>query len=156
MGLAEDRHLVHMRKAMAQARRALAADEVPVGAVVVLEDLIIGRGINQSIRRTDPTAHAEIMALRQAARKVGNYRLTSATVYCTLEPCAMCAGALVQARIRLLVYAARDPKAGAVDSRLRLLAAPYLNHEVSVVSGVMEQESSLLLKNFFKAKRNKS
>jgi tRNA(adenine34) deaminase len=124
--------------------------------VVVLEDQIIGRGRNQSIRLSDPTAHAEIVALRQAARKVGNYRLTSAIVYCTLEPCAMCAGALVQARVRLLVYGARDPKAGAVESQLGLLAAPFLNHRLSIVSGVMEQESGLLLKSFFKAKRNRS
>jgi tRNA(adenine34) deaminase len=152
----EDRHLAYMSKAMDQARRALVADEIPVGAVVVLEDQIIGRGRNQSIRLSDPTAHAEIVALRQAARKVGNYRLTSAIVYCTLEPCAMCAGALVQARVRLLVYGARDPKAGAVESQLRLLAAPFLNHRLSIVSGVMEQESGLLLKSFFKAKRNRS
>jgi tRNA(adenine34) deaminase len=152
----EDRHLAYMGKAMDQARRALVADEIPVGAVVVLEDEIIGRGRNQSIGLSDPTAHAEIVALRQAARKVGNYRLTSAIVYCTLEPCAMCAGALVQARVRLLVYGARDPKAGAVESQLRLLAAPFLNHRLSIVSGVMEQESGLLLKSFFKAKRNRS
>jgi tRNA(adenine34) deaminase len=152
----EDRHLAYMSKAMDQARRALVADEIPVGAVVVLEDQIIGRGRNQSIRLSDPTAHAEIVALRQAARKVGNYRLTSAIVYCTLEPCAMCAGALVQARVRLLVYGARDPKAGAVESQLRLLAAPFLNYRLSIVSGVMEQESGLLLKSFFKAKRNRS
>ena len=152
----EDRHLAYMSKAMDQARRALVADEIPVGAVVVLEDEIIGRGRNQSIDLTDPTAHAEIVALRQAARKVGNYRLTSAIVYCTLEPCAMCAGALVQARVRLLVYGAKDPKAGAVESQLRLLAAPFLNHRLSIVSGVMEQESGLLLKSFFKAKRNRS
>jgi tRNA(adenine34) deaminase len=152
----EDRHLAYMGKAMDQARRALVADEIPVGAVVVLEDEIIGRGRNQSIGLSDPTAHAEIVALRQAARKVGNYRLTSAIVYCTLEPCAMCAGALVQARVRLLVYGARDPKAGAVESQLRLLAAPFLNHRLSIVSGVMAQESGLLLKNFFKAKRNTS
>jgi tRNA(adenine34) deaminase len=152
----EDRHLAYMSKAMDQARRALVADEIPVGAVVVLEDEIIGRGRNQSIGLSDPTAHAEIVALRQAARKVGNYRLTSAIVYCTLEPCAMCAGALVQARVRLLVYGAKDPKAGAVESQLRLLAAPFLNHRLSIVSGVMEQESGLLLKSFFKAKRNRS
>ena len=124
----EERHLAYMRKAMAQARRALAADEVPAGALVVMEDRIIGRGCNQSICRSDPTAHAEMLALRQAARTVGNYRLTSATVYCTLEPCAMCAGALVQARVRLLVYGAKDPKAGAVHSQLNLLAAQFHNH----------------------------
>jgi tRNA(adenine34) deaminase len=151
--LAEGRHFVHMRKAMDQARRALAAGEVPVGAVVVLEDKIVGRGFNRSIGRSDPTAHAEIVALRQAARKIGNYRLTSATVYCTLEPCSMCAGALVQARVRLLVYGARDPKAGAVESQLKVLESSFLNHRVSILSGVMEQESSQLLKNFFKVKR---
>jgi tRNA(adenine34) deaminase len=152
----EGTHLTYMRSAMAQARRAFAADEVPVGAVVVLDHQIIGRGYNRSIQRSDPTAHAEVVALRQAARKVGNYRLTSATVYCTLEPCAMCVGALVQARVRLLVYGARDPKAGAVESQLKLLASSFLNHRVSVISGVMEQESSLLLKYFFKARRKLS
>jgi tRNA(adenine34) deaminase len=153
--LAEGRHLAYMRKAMALARRALAADEVPVGALVVLEDRIIGRGCNQSICRSDPTAHAEMLALRRAARKVGNYRLTSATVYCTLEPCAMCAGALVQARVRLLVYGARDPKAGAVHSQLNLLGAQFHNHRVSILSGVMEAESGQLLQDFFWAKRRK-
>jgi len=152
---AEERHITYMRKAMSQARSGLAANEVPVGALVVLEDRIVGKGYNQSIRRCDPTAHAEIVALRQAAKKVGSYRLTSATVYCTLEPCSMCAGALVQARIRLLVYGAKDPKAGAVDSQLNLLAAQFHNHRISVLSGVLEKESSLLLKDFFRVRRRK-
>ena len=144
-------HFRYMHKALELAQRALAAGEVPVGALVVQDNRIIGRGFNQSICRADPTAHAEIIALRQAAKKIGNYRLTSAIVYCTLEPCAMCAGALVQARVQLLVYGARDPKAGAVESQLNLLAAPFLNHRLIIISGFMEQESSLLLKNFWQA-----
>ena len=146
-------HDRHMREAMSLAKRALAANEVPIGALVVLGNQVVGRGYNQTVRRSDPTAHAEVLALRQAARKVGNYRLTSATVYCTLEPCAMCAGALIHARVKLLVYGARDPKAGAVDSHLNLLATSFLNHRISVLSGILEEESSQLLEEFFQAKR---
>ncbi len=149
-------HDRHMREAMSLAKRALAANEVPIGALVVLGNQVVGRGYNQTVRRSDPTAHAEVLALRQAARKVGNYRLTSATVYCTLEPCAMCAGALIHARVELLVYGARDPKAGAVDSYLNLLATSFLNHRISVVSGILEEEASQLLKEFFQAKRKKT
>jgi tRNA(adenine34) deaminase len=146
-------HLFCMRSALAQARQALAVDEVPVGAVVALEGKIIGRGHNRSLRQSDPTAHAEILALRHAAKKVGNYRLTSATLYCTLEPCAMCAGALGIARIGLLVYGAKDSKAGVVDSHLNLLRAGFVNHRVEVISGILEKESSELLKEFFLLKR---
>src|SRR5439155_7820556 len=148
-------HLAYMRAALTLAQRAFSADEIPVGAVVVLKNKIIGRGYNRSLSQSDPTAHAEILALRQAARRVGNYRLTLATLYCTLEPCAMCAGALVLARIRLLVYGARDNKAGAIDSHLNLLAAHFLNHRVEVISGVLEEESSALLKEFFRLKRKR-
>jgi tRNA(adenine34) deaminase len=144
-----------MRAALALAQRAFSADEVPVGAVVVLQNKIIGRGYNRSIAQSDPTAHAEILALRQAAQRVGNYRLTLATLYCTLEPCAMCAGALVLARIKLLVYGARDSKAGAIDSHLNFLAASFLNHRVEVISGVLGEESSELLKKFFHLRRRK-
>jgi tRNA(adenine34) deaminase len=147
---------IYMREAMALARHALSGNEVPVGALVVLDNQVIGRGYNQTVSRSDPTAHAEILALRQAARRVGNYRLTSATVYCTLEPCAMCAGALIQARVQLLVYGARDPKAGAVDSHLSLLSTAFLNHRINVLSGVLEEESCQLLKDFFRTKRRKS
>ena len=143
-----------MRSALGLARRAYFADEVPIGAVVVVDGEIVGRGHNQSLRKADPTAHAEILALRQAARRIGNYRLTSATVYCTLEPCVMCAGALVWARVQRLVYGARDAKTGALDSHLNLSQADFLNHHFEVISGVMQKESAELLKRFFDAKRN--
>jgi tRNA(adenine34) deaminase len=149
-------HFHFMRKALAQARRALEHDEVPVGAVVVLEGKIIGRGYNRPIAKADPTAHAEIQALRQAARWVGNYRLTRAALYCTLEPCAMCAGALIQARVSLLIFGARDSKAGAISSRIHLLEASFLNHHVQVIGGILEEESSQLLRQFFRLKRSKS
>lgn len=146
-------HLKYMKTALALARRALEREEVPVGAVVVWHDRVIGRGWNQTIFRTDPCAHAEIVALRQAARRMGNYRLTSATLYCTLEPCAMCAGALVHGRLRTLVYGARDPKAGAVDSHLSLLGASFLNHRIEVISGVLQEDAGKLLREFFRQKR---
>lgn len=142
-----------MTKALAQARRAMEMDEVPIGAVVVVEGKIVARGCNRSISHSDPTAHAEILALRQAARHLGNYRLTSATLYCTLEPCCMCAGALIWARLARLVYAAKDPKAGAIDSHLRLAQAGFSNHRFEVVSGVMEDEAAMLLQQFFQKRR---
>jgi tRNA(adenine34) deaminase len=142
-----------MAKALAQARRAMELDEVPIGAIVVVEGKIVGRGCNRSISRSDPTAHAEILALRQAARHLGNYRLTSATLYCTLEPCSMCAGALIWARLARLVYAAKDPKAGAIDSHLRLAQARFSNHRFAVVSGVMDEEAATLLRQFFQSRR---
>src|SRR5258706_443826 len=142
-----------MSKALAQARRALELDEVPIGAVIVVEGKIVGRGCNRSVHQSDPTAHAEILALRQAARRLGNYRLTSATLYCTLEPCSMCAGALIWARLARLVYGAKDPKAGAIDSHLRLAQAGFSNHHFEVISGVMEEEAAGLLRQFFQARR---
>jgi len=145
-----------MAKALGQARRAFELDEVPIGAVVVIEGKIVGRGFNKSICQSDPTAHAEILALRQAARRLGNYRLTSATLYCTLEPCSMCAGALIWARLSRLVYAAKDPKAGAIDSHLRLAQAGFSNHRFKVVSGVMEAEAAALLRQFFRARRRQA
>jgi tRNA(adenine34) deaminase len=144
-----------MSKALAQARRAFELQEVPIGAVIVLGGKIVGRGFNQSARKSDPTAHAEILALRQAARHLGNYRLTSATLYCTLEPCSMCAGALIWARLARLVYAAKDHKAGAIDSHLRLAQAEFSNHRFEVVSGVMEEEAAALLRRFFQARRRR-
>ncbi len=147
--------LQHMRSALKLAQQAFAANEVPVGAVVVVDGKIVGTGCNQSIRKTDPTAHAEILALRQAAKRLGNYRLTSAALYCTLEPCAMCAGALIWARVKQLVYGAPDEKAGAVDSHWSLLHSYSWNHRVEVVSGVMEQECGRLLRQFFQLKRKK-
>jgi tRNA(adenine34) deaminase len=145
-----------MEKALAQARRAFALDEVPVGAVVVFGQRVIGRGFNRTIGKHDPCAHAEILALRQAAKRLGNYRLTSATLYCTLEPCAMCAAALVHARIGLLVYGTPDPKAGAVDSHLNLLRAGFFNHRVQVISGILQEESGELLRQFFRKKRKQA
>ncbi len=142
-----------MREALAQARDAAARDEVPVGAVVVLDGVIVGRGANRPISAVDPTAHAEIDALRDAARRVGNYRLTGATLVVTVEPCVMCAGALVHARIGRLVYGAPEPKAGAVSSAMRVLDAPSLNHQVTVDGGVLEGECRELMQAFFATRR---
>ena len=148
-------HETWMRAALAEARRALAAGEVPVGAVVVAPGAgrVIGRGFNRPIGAGDPTAHAEIVALRDAARRAGNYRLPGATLYVTVEPCLMCAGALVHARIGVLVYGAPEPKAGAVRSTLRALEQPTLNHRVTVVAGVLGDECRDLIRAFFGARR---
>ncbi|PYN86637.1 MAG: tRNA adenosine(34) deaminase TadA [Candidatus Rokuibacteriota bacterium] len=142
-----------MRAALAEARAGLAAGEVPVGAVVVLDDVIIGQAHNAPIAHGDPTAHAEVLALREAARKVGNYRLPRATLYVTLEPCVMCCGAVVHSRIARVVYGAADPKAGAVASRYRLLDDGRSNHRVETLGGVLEAECSALLKEFFETRR---
>jgi tRNA(adenine34) deaminase len=143
-----------MDQALQQARTALAAGEVPVGALVVTrEGTVIGRGFNRPISSQDPTGHAEIMALREAARNAGNYRLTGMTLYCTLEPCVMCAGAIVHARIARLVFGALDPKAGAAGSIYNVVADPRLNHQPEVVPGVRESECRQLLQEFFAWKR---
>lgn len=142
-----------MRRALMLARRAGEGGEVPVGAVVVLDGRIVGQGFNRPIRALDPTAHAEVVALRSAAAQVGNYRLTGATLYVTIEPCTMCAGALVHARIERLVFGAREPKAGAVVSTARLLEQPSLNHRVQVEEGLLADEASALLREFFAARR---
>lgn len=142
-----------MRAALAEARIGLAAGEVPVGAVVVLDDVIIGQAHNAPIALSDPTAHAEVRALREAARKAGNYRLPRATLYATLEPCAMCCGAVLQARLARVVYGASDPKAGAVASRYRLLDDGRSNHRVETLGGVLAAECGALLKEFFDDKR---
>jgi len=142
-----------MGLALEQARQAARAGEVPIGAVVVLADRVIGRGHNRPIAARDPTAHAEIAAMRQAARAIGNYRLPGATLYATIEPCAMCCGAALQARIARLVYGAADTKAGAARSLYRLLEDSRLNHEVAVAAGVRTDECAALLKEFFKARR---
>lgn len=143
-----------MEQALQQARTALAAGEVPVGAVIVAADgKIVGRGYNHPISSNDPTGHAEIMALREAARYTANYRLTGMTLYCTLEPCIMCAGAIVHARIRRLVFGASDPRAGAAGSIYNVVADPRLNHHPEVVSGVREAECRQLLQEFFVWKR---
>ena len=142
-----------MRAALQQAALANAAGEVPIGAVVALGGEVVGRGFNQPIRAGDPTAHAEIVALRDAARQVGNYRLTGATLYVTIEPCLMCVGAIVHARIATLVYGAAEPKSGAVVSTVRGGELPGLNHRFQVVSGVLEPECRALVQDFFKARR---
>ncbi|OLD64535.1 MAG: tRNA-specific adenosine deaminase, partial [Acidobacteria bacterium 13_1_40CM_2_68_5] len=125
-----------MRQALEEARRGLTAGEVPVGAVVVIDGAVVGQAHNAPIALGDPTAHAEVLALREAARKLGNYRLTGATLYATVEPCAMCCGAVLQARLARLVYGVRDPKAGAVESLYRLLDDARLNHRVSTRGGL--------------------
>jgi tRNA(adenine34) deaminase len=143
-----------MQLAIAEARAAEAAGEVPVGAIVVSSGgEIIGRGNNQVLRTSDPTAHAEVVAMREAGRALGNYRLTGCTLFCTLEPCAMCAGAMLHARIARLVFATRDPKAGACGSVLSVMNHPALNHRVEVVKGVLGEECSTLLTAFFRARR---
>ena len=142
-----------MRRALECAAVAAAAGEVPVGAVVVHGGEIVGEGFNQPIRSCDPTAHAEIVALRAAARAVGNYRLPGATLYVTIEPCTMCAGALIHARIATLVYGAREPRAGAIVSTAAVLANAALNHSVDVVEGVLADDATALLKAFFAPRR---
>jgi tRNA(adenine34) deaminase len=144
-----------MQLAMAEARKAAEAGEVPIGAVAILNCEIIARGQNRVLRDNDPTAHAEIVALRGAAAALGNYRLNGVTLYVTLEPCAMCAGAMIHSRIDRLVYAAADPKAGAAGSVLEVLNHPRLNHEVQVAQGILAVESAEILRDFF-AKRRKS
>jgi len=142
-----------MHLAIAQARAAAVRGEVPIGAIIVLEDRIVAAAGNRTIGDCDPTAHAEIVALRAAAVTVGNYRLNGAALYVTLEPCAMCAGALVQARIARLIYGADDPKGGAVRTCMQVLDVGALNHRVAVTSGVLAEESVELLQSFFAARR---
>ena len=142
-----------MEEALRAAQRALEAGEVPVGAVVVCEGRIIGRGWNRNIGDSDPTAHAEIVALREAAAALGNHRLEDCDLFATIEPCSMCAGALVHARIKRLVYGADDPKAGAVQSVMQVLNHPQLNHQVEVRSGVLAGRCAELLQTFFKNRR---
>ena len=141
---------------MVLAQYAESADEVPVGAVLVVDEAIVGEGWNRSIGACDPTAHAEIQALRSAARACNNYRLPRSTLYVTLEPCAMCLGAMIHARVERLVFAAYEPRAGAVVSQLQLLEKPHFNHHVEWLGGVMEAESRALLKAFFRRRRRKS
>jgi len=142
-----------MHAALEQARKAQAAGEVPVGAVVVKDGKIVGVGFNAPIGRHDPTGHAEILALRDAAAQLGNYRLPGCELYVTLEPCAMCVGAMLHARIARLVYGASDPKTGACGSVLDLFSEPRLNHHATVTPGVMAEECGALLREFFAAKR---
>jgi tRNA(adenine34) deaminase len=145
--------LFFMRNALRLAERAGAAGEVPVGAVLVRDQRIVAEGYNRPIATQDPTAHAEMTVLREAARELGNYRLNDVTLYVTLEPCAMCAGAMVHARIARLVYGAADPKAGACGSVMDVLGVATLNHRVASTGGVLAEECGKLLRNFFAARR---
>ncbi len=142
-----------MREALRLAREGASGEEVPVGAVVVVEGEIAGRGFNSPAGRNDPTAHAEILALREGCARAGNYRLPGATLYCTLEPCVMCAGALVNARVARLVFGARDLRFGGVRSKFRLADSDLLNHSVEIAEGVLGPECVELLQEFFRARR---
>lgn len=146
----------YMGVALALARQAATLDEVPVGAIVVKDGEIVGRGFNQPISRHDPTAHAEVMALRDAAQRLGNYRLPGTTLYVTLEPCAMCIGAIFHARVSRVVFGARDPKTGAAGSVIDLFAETRLNHHADVLGGVRAEECGALLSAFFAARRQKT
>jgi tRNA(adenine34) deaminase len=146
-------HEAFLREALALAREAEEAGEVPVGAVVVVAERIVGRGRNSPISTNDPTAHAEILALREAARSIGNYRLEGATLYSTLEPCVMCAGALVHARVARLVFGARDLRFGGVRSKFQIADSDVLNHRVEIVEGVLGPECADLIRRFFEGRR---
>lgn len=148
-----EEHERWMREALQAARAAQARDEVPIGTCIVRSGELVAVAGNRTRTDCDPTAHAEIVALREAAAKIGNYRLVDAAVYSTIEPCAMCAGALIQARIPLLVYGAIDEKAGAVESHFQICSADQLNHRVKVISGVLEPECRELMQQFFRKKR---
>jgi tRNA(adenine34) deaminase len=145
-----------MRVALREARRGALEKEVPVGAVVVKEGQVLARAHNRPLSTHDPTAHAEILVLRRAARRLGNYRLNECSLYVTIEPCAMCAGAIVHARLKRVVFGARDPKAGASGSALRVLNHPKLNHHAEVVSGVLKEECAEVIKDFFLVRRKKT
>ncbi len=143
----------YMQFALEQAQYAFDQGEVPVGAVVVYNQEIVGKGFNCPISSKDPTAHAEVMALRDAAKKLNNYRLVDCDLYVTLEPCTMCLGALTHARIRTLIYGASEPKSGVIESQNKLHQAPYLNHAIEVVGGVLKEQCSILLSQFFQQRR---
>ena len=142
-----------MRLALEQAERALAAGEVPIGAVAAIDGQVLSRAYNQPIGAVDPTAHAEILALRAAAAAIGNYRLTGVTLYVTVEPCLMCVGALVHARVQEVVYGAAEPKTGALVSTVRALEGPGLNHRFAVTGGVLEDDCRAVIQEFFRARR---
>jgi tRNA(adenine34) deaminase len=148
-----DTDLQFMQIALDEARSAAEAGEVPIGAVLVREQQIVARAGNRTIRDCDPTAHAEMIVLREASRLIGNYRLSSMSLYVTIEPCSMCAGAMIQARISRLVYGCDDPKGGAVRSCFDILSNPRLNHRVDVTSGILATESAAILQSFFAARR---
>ncbi len=148
--------IAYMQEALKLAAQAAVAGEVPVGAVVVKNGVIVGRGYNQPISGTDPTAHAEIMAMRDAGKTLGNYRLADCDLYVTLEPCVMCSGAIMHARIRRVIFGARDPKTGACGSAINLFALQHLNHHAEVSGGMLEDESVALLQDFFTQRRGKN
>lgn len=155
--LSDDMHdQTFMREAIMQAQEACLHNEVPVGAVIVKDGQTIARGFNQPVSGNDPTAHAEIVALRKAAKVMGNYRLPGCTLYVTLEPCAMCAGAIIHARIARVVFGAPDPKTGACGSIINLFSEARLNHHTSITSGILAKECAILLKDFFATRRNKA
>ncbi len=150
-----DADLQFMRRALQLAHQAEAEDEVPVGAVLVTDGQVIGEGRNRPIASSDPCAHAELLAIRQACAKVGNYRIPGSTLYVTLEPCTMCAGVIIHARVQRLIFGAYDPKAGAVTSVYDIIANPRLNHRVAWEGGIMQAECAQMLRQFFKRKRTK-
>jgi tRNA(adenine34) deaminase len=141
---------------LAEAVKARLVGEVPIGAVVVLNDAVIGSGFNQPISSADPTAHAEIVAMREAGRALGNYRLTGASLYVTVEPCLMCVGAMIHARIKEVIFGAPEPRAGALGSAIRAHETPGLNHRLSVTAGILEEECRQVIQSFFEAKRTSS
>jgi tRNA(adenine34) deaminase len=143
----------YMQRALALAQQAAAKGEVPVGAVLVCEGEVIGEGFNCPISTNDPTAHAEVMALRDAAKRIRNYRLPNTTLYVTVEPCAMCAGALVHARVARVVYGTPEPKAGVAESHLSLFSAPHFNHRVCCEGGVLQEDCANLMRDFFRSRR---
>lgn len=145
----------YMRVALAEAAQAAAEDEVPIGAIIILDGEIKGRGHNRVIQLSDPTAHAEILAIRDAAKAIGNYRLIDATLYSTIEPCAMCAGAILHARIGKLVYGATDEKAGAVTTHFQICTTNFLNHRTEILGAVLEPECREMIQSFFRRKREK-
>lgn len=147
-------HEQFMMQAIAQAKLADAKNEVPVGAIVVLNGEVIGRGFNQPISSQDPTAHAEVVALRDAAQHIQNYRLVDADLYVTIEPCTMCAGAVVHSRVKRVIYGASEPKAGVVHSQQNIFKEPYFNHTVEVLSGVLAQQCSDVMQAFFQRRRD--
>jgi tRNA(adenine34) deaminase len=148
-----DADITFQQQALAEARAAAAAGEVPIGAVLVHDGKVLARAGNRTIRDCDPTAHAEMVVLREAARLLGNYRLADTTLYATLEPCSMCAGAMIQARVARLVYGCDDPKGGAVRSCFEVLTNPKLNHQVEFTPGVLAEECAAVLQSFFAARR---
>ena len=145
----------YMKKAIKQAQKAALIDEVPVGAIIVLNDKVIARGFNLREKKLDPTCHAEIIAIKKACKKISSWRLAEATIYVTIEPCPMCAGALLATRIKRIVYGAKDPKGGAIESSFKLFEQPNLNHHPEITGGVLEEECSKIISNYFKTKREK-